>query len=430
MSLTGFDLDRLFWVDPSSRQIFDATDPHIPNYAWSRGKWYGQYGSQTTLGLTRLYDVTLLMFLQPNATTVTGTPPNQPLWEKFISGSAIQQMALCDDVLRGSTWTTDHADMSTRNIAVADRVQLDGDIYTVDTSQSFNLQNTLFFVNGMYHRSFVDTGNAYAAYIRDGFRTLNQERDYYQVHAVDFTPIGGVTTYPITSSMVTSGSDDTGMWIFITIPTGGLTGAGLAISIAGSFFFPGNGLSVISDTILRVDPVVLDLSRRFYQSPMLRKKAPVYPAAGLETSSDITDELLDVFNSNQAVPSSDLEGLSFFVEQLTSPHSALFVLPSSVVLQRTQLEYETNEKELLYVAQNTAVTNSSLLFRGMVGSPTFLDADAARARSYIWSPWITKPAVVPADDPYRKIDLSPAYDRETQYDIRPEMSLIQWISLL
>ena len=424
-----FNLVTLYWVDPRTRVIFYNTASDLPDYAYTTGLWYGLYQSSTQSGLYRLFDVTLQMQAQAGNPVLTAAPINPMIWQQTFTSTPSLVTALSDDVLRSNSWTATHADLTTRQFGVATRVYIDEDFYVTCEDGSFDITNTLFFVNGVFHQAYQDTTDSTSAWIRDGFRTFQQNRDFRQIQAVDFTPLGGVTQVPMTSCTVTPYSDTYGSAYYITYPKGGLLSSTVGVVIEGTMNFVGDGITILSDTVLVLDPSKLDLIEKWYQSPMLRRKAPLVPDANAELTSDVHEADLDLFTTGAVVTKDDITSQAFSLARLNSVHSALLLLPKHTALYQTPLQYETDEKNLTFVNQDTAVENSCLLYKSMIGSPTFLPCHSARARSYLWSPWMVKDVALPQDDPLYVIAIAPEYDRENYYDIRPDMRLVQWVTL-
>lgn len=222
MSISGYVQQSVFWVEPNTRQVWYIGDPNISSRAKTTGRWFATYTSTTVSGDTRLYDITLQMASAADITQYTQDPISPPLWDRFLLSSKPYRQAITDDVLRSANWDTSHGDITTTSVGDPSRIGYDTDLHVTDVSNSFNMANTLFFVNGVYHVSVPDPNNANAMFLKNGFRTLQNGRDFRQVHAIDFTPIDDIAVTPLTSNMVSYQSDTSGTCTYIQYPDGGL----------------------------------------------------------------------------------------------------------------------------------------------------------------------------------------------------------------
>lgn len=330
------------------------------------------------------------------------------------------------DALRRSGWKVQHTNKSTRVKDDQLREAIDQDL-VVSTTEITDFSSLLCFVAGVYHQHVVDPYTN-DVYIVDGAQTLRNDRTNYDVTIIDFAPIGGCVLKPITADSFIHKE---------TLPNSALFDISrLQVSLKdytpwlivdGYLHQVGTSYTSISSTVIEITISTLTLLFNYLKSSTLRKsKLPIPITAGVNPTSDMHDPELDAFVDNVCVPKQKYYTTDWIMDRLTSVHSAILLLPKTVVTMEQTVQHETDEAWWAAIPTKKSKANSILMVDGKVFSPLYLHTEGYRDRTILSIPYNDRRVMWSLTDPLSDTIASPDKDVRLDDETYHRGKLLQW----
>lgn len=418
----------LWWVDKTKQLHKYALTDTLPPQIQKQGRLYLAVEDPKILGTYTVYN--LSAFPNINLSTITST---DGLGVGYIFRPGDMSYVKTYDALRRTGWSIDHSNVQTRVRGDKLYESVDPDLVITQTEIK-DLTNILCFVNGAYHRSAVDP-NTNDLYIYDGCQTLRNERSHADVTVVDYKDVGGMSVYPLQSFMfVITDTLPRGIVVDISKATGykgeTLRDYYVQVIVDGTLYSAGSVSTATGDTTFSITISKLNLLRNFLKSPILRKDPLPLPVLdGIRPFSNSHDKALDTFTRTQTVPNGSFMTNDWILQRLTSQHSAVILVPKTVVCTETSLQNETNEAWWKVLPTKASRMNSILTIDAKRFSPLYIHTKGYRNRTLMPLPYHESREPYSINDPLGRVVASPDRDIRNDKRVIPYTKLTQWFTL-
>lgn len=221
-------------------------------------------------------------------------------------------------------------------------------VFQYDENIENNFDNTIAFVNGVYHPVKVWKNKAF---VIEGWTNMKRS-GRSSVVFVDTTPVGGHITIPLNRDITSITLRDNTAIVTTSQPIN--KGTNL-LCVMGSLFTPIHGVyKLLNETTFTIDLSKLDLKKMFCQNPNLVSTNTMGNLNANFPSDDPFDECYKCFTETNHIPSSFFtDPQNKFIENMIySRSSALInIQNSNMIFEVYDLPFNIGNKKFDYIAK-------------------------------------------------------------------------------
>lgn len=407
----------VWWIDPTRALHLLDKDSQRP----TTGRLYYHRPNSVDLGLIDLYDLNTT----PGQSLADIDTQSLPERSGSFRSSDITRVRVYD-ALRRSGWLVGHSNKLNRVKDDVLRSTIDQDLY-ITTSEIKDPSSILCFVGGLYHAHVTDP-NTGDIYISDGAQTLRSDRTRDDVTVIDYNEVGGCKTFPITTDILRV-TEALPRSVMIDVSSLGVSFKDYTpmLMIDGYHHPVGTSFRSTSPTVLEITVSKLNLLRNYLYASFLRKKPlPIPVTQGINQTSDMHDSTLDVFVNSTTIPKDSVMTPEWIIQRLTSVHSAIVLVPKTVLSQSTTVQYETDEPWWAVLPSRKPLRDAVLVVDGKIFSPLYLHTKGYRDRTLLANPYRENRLLWSLLDPLGVSIASPDRDARNDRSLPSTISLTQW----